>query len=182
MSGKVARSFEEKLRREHPEARIVRRSLAESPAPHLSDAAVHALGAKDQAGAAALKLSDELIGEVLGSDVIVIATPMWNFGVPSSVKAWVDHVLRAGKTFAYSEKGPVGLAAGKKAVVIVASGGVYGSGPMASFDFVTPYLQRVLNFIGIQDVRVVRVEGTAVPQLAAAALPNAQKAVEALVI
>ncbi|HVA65580.1 MAG TPA: NAD(P)H-dependent oxidoreductase [Elusimicrobiota bacterium] len=132
MSGKVARRFEEKLRREHPEARIVRRNLAEPPMPHLSDAAVHALG--------------------------------------------------AGKTFAYSEKGPVGLAAGKKAVVIVASGGVYGSGPMASFDFVTPYLQRVLNFIGIQDVQLVRVEGTAVPPLAAAALPNAQKAVEALVI
>lgn len=179
-SRRVAHTLEEKLRADHPEARIVRRDLAAEPVPHLDAGTVAAMRSK---GAdEALRLSDALIDEVLGSDLVVIATPMWNFGVPSTLKAWIDHVVRAGKTFAYSEKGPVGLAGGRKAVIIASSGGVYSSGRMQSFDFVVPYLKAVLGFIGLEVVETVRAEGLAVPALAEAGLANAQKGAQALVV
>lgn len=175
-SRKVAKTLEERLRGEHPTARIVRRDVTAAAVPHLDARTLTAMRSKDGASSGALALADELADELLASDLIVIATPMWNFGVPSSLKAWIDHVARAGKTFRYTEKGPVGLAAGKKAVLIVASGGVYSAGPMQAYDFVVPYLKAVLGFIGIQDVEVIRAEGTAIPGLAEKALEQAHKA------
>lgn len=176
LTRQVSRRLEERLRRMHPEARVVRRDLAESPLPHLGEAAITA----QRAGGAARGLSDELVEELLASDLVAISAPMWNFGIPSGLKAWIDHVVRAGKTFSYSESGPKGLAAVKKAIVITASGGVYSSGPMQSADFVEPYLRRVLGFIGIQDVQTVRAEGVAIPSLADSARAEALKAVDAL--
>jgi FMN-dependent NADH-azoreductase len=130
----------------------------------------------------ALHLSDQLTEELLSSDLLVIASPMWNFGIPSSLKAWIDHVVRAGKTFNYAGAGVEGLAKGKKAILVLASGGVFSEGPWKPWDTVEPYLRRILGFIGIDDVQTVRAEGMNIPPLAIYAVPNGEKAVEALVI
>jgi FMN-dependent NADH-azoreductase len=99
--------------------------------------------------------SDELIGELLWADVLVIASPIYNFSVPSALKAWIDQVCRAGLTFNYTENGPVGLLSGKRAILAISSGGV----PVDSaVDFATPYLRQVLNFIGISDIQTVRAD------------------------
>lgn len=99
-----------------------------------------------------LALSDRLVGELKSADVLVIGVPIYNFGVPASLKAWVDLVARARETFRYTETGPVGLLEGKKAILIIASGGVeVGSG----YDFASGYLRHLLGFIGIKDVEIV---------------------------
>ena len=102
-----------------------------------------------------LRHSDELIAELNWADVIVIAAPIYNFSVPSALKAWVDHVCRAGLTFNYTETGPVGLLSGKRAILSITSGGVPVDSPV---DFATPYLRQVLNFIGISEVQTVRAD------------------------
>ncbi|SNS18068.1 FMN-dependent NADH-azoreductase [Antarctobacter heliothermus] len=101
----------------------------------------------------ALALSDVLIDEVRAADTIVIATPIYNFGAPSSLKAWFDMIARAGITFRYTETGPVGLLDGNRVILVIASGGTEVDGPI---DFATPWLRHVLGFVGITDVQVVR--------------------------
>jgi len=113
----------------------------------------------------ALALSNELVSEVLKADEIILATPMYNFSVPAALKAWIDHVVRAGKTFRYKANGtPEGLLAGtgKKVLVIVASGGSYPEGsPMAALNYEIPYLRFTLAFMGLTDVRFIHAGGTA---------------------
>ena len=112
-------------------------------------------------------MSDALIGELVTADVIVLAVPMHNFGIPSTLKAWIDHVVRAGRTFIYSEGGPEGLLKGKRLILVLASGGVYSNGPAKQLDFQEPYLRAVLGFIGLTDIEVVRVEGVAMSAIGA---------------
>ena len=100
----------------------------------------------------ALALSDTLISEIKAADVLVIGAPVYNFGVPAALKAWIDQVCRARETFRYTENGPVGLLEGKRAIIAIASGGTEIDSPI---DFTTPYLRHVLGFIGITDVTVV---------------------------
>jgi FMN-dependent NADH-azoreductase len=100
-----------------------------------------------------LALSDTLVAELKAADTVLIAVPVWNFGVPSTLKAWIDLVARAKVTFQYTEDGPRGLLEGKRAILVVASGGTEVDGPV---DFVTPYLRHVLGFMGITDIHVVR--------------------------
>jgi FMN-dependent NADH-azoreductase len=118
----------------------------------------------------------------LESDLLVMATPTWNFGIPSALKAWIDLVVRPGRTFRYSDGGVLGLAKDKKAVLVLASGGVFTEGPWRPWDFVEPYLRQILSFIGIVDVQTVRVEGMNIPLLAANAVLKATKAVEELAL
>jgi FMN-dependent NADH-azoreductase len=109
----------------------------------------------------ALALSDELVAEFLAAQEIIIATPMYNFAVPALLKAWIDHVVRRGHTFKYGPNGPVGLAGGRKVVVLVASGGVYAAGtPMEAYNYEIPYLRHILGFIGITDLTFVQAGGT----------------------
>jgi len=109
----------------------------------------------------ALALSDELVAEVLAADEIIIGTPMYNFAIPAVLKAWIDHVVRAGKTFQYTATGVDGLASGRKVVVAVASGGVYDEASgMAAYNYEIPYLRHILGFIGISDVTFVQAGGT----------------------
>jgi FMN-dependent NADH-azoreductase len=147
---------------------------------------VKAISTRDPVEAESLKdalhLSDQLTEELLASDLLVIASPMWNFGIPSLLKAWIDHVVRAGKTFNYAGGGVEGLAKGKKAILVLASGGVFSDGPWKPWDTVEPYLRQILGFIGIDDVQTVRAEGMNMPALAIHAVPNGEKAVEALAI
>jgi FMN-dependent NADH-azoreductase len=170
----------------YPSAKLLRRDLTAQELPHLDDITLRAISTKDLAEAAALKdaarLSDALTDELLASDLLVIATPMWNFGIPSALKAWIDLVVRPGRTFQYGEQGVVGLAQGKKAIILIASGGVFTQGPWREWDFVEPYLRQILGFIGITDVEAVRIEGMNIPDLAGAAVSKANKAVAELAL
>jgi FMN-dependent NADH-azoreductase len=110
----------------------------------------------------ALAVSDSLTNDLQQADEYVFGVPMHNFSIPSTLKLWIDQIVRGGKTFSYGATGPKGLLTGKKATLLLASGGEYGKGSaMASFDFVTPYLQTVLGFIGITDVTIIAASGTA---------------------
>jgi FMN-dependent NADH-azoreductase len=144
----------------HPADQIQVRDLAAEPVPHL-DATL--LGGwmtpseqQSEAEKAALARSNQLTDELLAADVLVLAAPMYNFAIPSTLKAWLDHVLRAGVTFKYTETGPQGLLIGKRAFVLTARGGIYaGSG----LDHQEPYLRQALAFIGIHDVQFIHAEG-----------------------
>src|SRR5262245_27479476 len=149
------------LRAGYPAASFTMRDLGSKPVPHLTPDAAAALvtGQSENASqAAALALSDELIAELQGADTIVIGAPMYNFGIPSTLKAWFDHVLRAGITFRYTESGPVGLLPAKRAGVGETRGGVYSEGPGQVMDGQEPHLRTLLGFMGITDVTFVRAE------------------------
>ncbi len=180
---KLANGILDKLKQEHPDAKVVTRDLATDPFPHLEEAKIQAFLAPAEQRTPdqkeAMRHSDEAIAEVTGSDVIVVGAPLYNFGIASTLKAWVDHISRAGVTFKYTDKGPVGLIEGKKVYVALSSGGVYSEGPYASYDFVAPYLKTIFAFLGMTDVDIVRVEGTAQPALEPQAL---QKALDSVVV
>lgn len=182
----VADTLAARLTRLYPSAKLLRRDLAADQPPHLDGITLRAISTKDPAEAESLKVtarqSDQLTDELLESDLLVMATPMWNFGIPSTLKAWIDLVVRPGRTFQYSGGGVLGLAKDKKAILIVASGGVFTEGPWRPWDFVEPYLRQILGFIGIVDVQTVRVEGMNIPPLAATAVLTANKAVEELAL
>jgi len=164
-SHQAARSVVNELRARHPGVNVVVRDFAENPPPHVGRVFVGALQAQPEeltpAQVEALAYSDLLINEVVEADVIVLAVPVHNFSIPSTLKAWIDHIVRAGRTFSYTSNGPKGLVAGKRAIVVLASGGVFSHGPAKPLDFHEPYLRAVLGFIGITNVDVVRVEGMA---------------------
>jgi FMN-dependent NADH-azoreductase len=186
----ASRKLTDKLRKRlavrYPEAMIVERDLVKDKLPHLDQPTLEAISTKDPLKAELLQeaasLSNQLVDELMLSDLLVIACPMWNFGIPSSLKAWIDHVVRAGKTFNYAGAGVEGLAKGKRAILVLASGGVFSEGPWTSWDTVEPYLRQILGFIGIDDVQTVRAEGMNIPPLAIHAVPNGEKAVESLAI
>jgi FMN-dependent NADH-azoreductase len=176
----------ERLEMQYPEARVIERDLVKDQLPHLDQRTLNAISTKDPVEAESLKeaayLSDRLVDELMMSDLLVIACPMWNFGIPSSLKAWIDHIVRAGKTFNYTGAGVEGLAKRKKAILVLASGGVFSEGPWRSWDSVEPYLRQILGFIGIEDVQTVRAEGMNIPPLAIHAVLKGENAVKALVI
>jgi len=146
----------------HGDSKLVVRDLALNPVPHLTGAAIagFALDAekKNAEQAQATDLSNTLINELRAADMIVLGLPMYNFGLPSALKAWIDYVARAGETFRYSEQGPEGLLLGKKAYIFAARGGKYFG---TDADTQTAYMQTILEFFGITDVRFVYAEGLA---------------------
>lgn len=140
-----------RLRAEHPGIEGVRRDLAAQTLPHYTPVLTE--------GHPCMARNTEILDEFLGSDIVVIGAPMYNFTIPSQLKAWLDRILIAGKTFRYTGNGPVGLASGKRVIVASARGGVYSQGPTAAIDFQETYLKHVFGFIGIHDVEFVRAEG-----------------------
>lgn len=185
-SRSVAETLVARLADLYPSVPLKRRDLASEPPPPLDAVTLQVLSTKDPAEAerlkAAARLSDQLTDELLASDLLVIATPMWNFGIPSVLKAWIDLVVRPGRTFRYAGEGVLGQATGKRAILVLASGGVFSEGPWRSWDFVEPYLRQILGFIGIEDVQTVRVEGTNIPGVADSAVSKANAAVTELVL
>jgi len=160
------------------------RDLAREPIPHLDAARFGAFMAKPEdrtaEQAAVVAYSDELIGELKNADVIVLGLPMYNFGVPSMLKAYFDHVARAGVTFRYTPNGPVGLLSGKRAYVFAARGGQYAG---TSRDSQTPYVRDFLAFLGIKDVRFMHAEGLNMgPAIKQAALTGVHGEIEQLVL
>jgi|APEBP8051072266_1049373.scaffolds.fasta_scaffold00378_25 Acyl carrier protein phosphodiesterase len=131
---------------------VTYRDLDADPLAHLTNAV---LGGGD---AAAAQAGETALQQFLAADVIVLGVPRYNFGVPSTLKAWIDRVAVAGRTFKYTENGPVGLAGGKKVIVAEASGGEYAG---TAIDFVAPYLKQVFGFVGITDVEFIRAERVA---------------------
>lgn len=159
-------------------ATVVRRDLGRDPIPHLTEqtlAGVRGEPATD-AEKAARVLSDTLIAELEAADVIVIGAPMYNFGVATGLRAWFDYVLRAGKTFRYSEAGPEGLLRDKQVIIIESRGGLYSEGPAQAYDFQEPYLRHLMGFMGLTDVTFVRAEKIGYgPEVRAAAITTATK-------
>jgi FMN-dependent NADH-azoreductase len=180
-SQQVAQRLVDGLKTRHPEAGVVIRDVAKQPLPHIGEDFISAIAVmpeqRNAGQSAAIALSDVLIEELIAADTVVIAAPMYNFGLPSTLKAWIDHIVRAQRTFAYTkEAGPHGLLQGKQAILVVARGGVYSDGPAKPMDFQESYLRATLGFVGITDVRVVRVEGVARGESAAqAAIAAAQE-------
>jgi FMN-dependent NADH-azoreductase len=154
--GSVSRQLADDVIARLDPARLLHRDLS-TALPAIDEAwlAANVTPAAERTPAQAdtLALSDSLIEELRAADTIVISTPIYNFGVPSGLKAWVDMVARAGITFRYTETGPVGLLTNKRAILVVASGGTEVNSPI---DFATPWLQHVMGFLGITDVQIVR--------------------------
>jgi FMN-dependent NADH-azoreductase len=162
---------------------VVTRDLGTDPVPHLIEATVAGVRSTPETAAehAARALSDTLIDELRAADVVVIGAPMYNFSVPTSLRSWFDHVLRAGETFRYTEAGPEGLLPGKRVVVIESRGGLYSEGPAQAIDFQEPYLRHLLGFMGLTDVTFVRAEKIGYgPDARTAAIASATGELQAL--
>lgn len=172
LSRQQSAAFIAKWQAAHPADTVVTRDLTANPVPHLTEQMMGAFftpaEARNADQAHTIKTSDTLVDELIAADVVVIAAPMYNFSVPSTLKAWIDHVARVGRTFKYGANGPEGQLAGKKVYVFTASGGVYSEGPAAAYDFLTTYLSTVLGFLGMTDVTYVRAEGVAMGEEAVA--------------
>jgi FMN-dependent NADH-azoreductase len=163
-SSQLANQFVAAFRKRRPDAKIVVRDVAAADSvPHLNaerfGAFITTPEERSAAQHAVVAYSDALIDELKQADVIVIGLPMYNFGVPSQLKAYFDHIARAGVTFKYSEKGPVGLLTGKKVYVFAARGGLYAGTPM---DTQTSYVRDFLRFLGMADVEFIYAEGLAI--------------------
>jgi FMN-dependent NADH-azoreductase len=181
-SSQLATQFVQAFRQRHPDAHILRRDLATDIVPHLSAERFAAFLSKaddrTEPQRAVIEYSDALIGELRSADVIVLGLPMYNFGVPSQLKAYFDHVARAGVTFKYTAAGPAGLLTGKKAYIFAARGGLYAGTPL---DTQTGYVRDFLNFIGIEQVEFVHAEGLSISaDRKAAALAQASQQIETL--
>jgi FMN-dependent NADH-azoreductase len=160
VSARLTSEFAERLKQRDPSAAITIRDVGADPIPHLTAETVGAIrgAAATDAERHTLALSDALIAELKYADLIVIGAPMYNFGIPSTLKAWFDHVLRAGVTFRYTAAGPEGLVHGKRAIVIESRAGFYSEGSGAASDHQEPHLKTMLAFMGITDVTFVRAE------------------------
>lgn len=180
-STKVANSVTERLKAAHPTATVTLRDLAVTPHPVLDEAALGALftpaDQRTPEQAARVALDDALIAEIQAHDTIVLGVPMYNFGVPVQLKAWIDAIARAGTTFRYTATGPEGLLKGKTVYVALARGGLYRDTPN---DSQVPYLKAVLGFLGMTDVRFIYAEGLAMgPEATAKGFAQAEQDIAA---
>jgi FMN-dependent NADH-azoreductase len=157
-------AFESAWRQRNANHPVIRRDLAALPIGHISEITITGFYTPDQALDDKLReataLSDTLIGELNGAETILIATPMYNFSIPSALKAWIDQIVRINKTFSYDGTGFTGLVKAKRVVVVSAFGAAGYDDALASADFVTPYLKFLFNFLGVADVAVVTAEAT----------------------
>ncbi|WP_321347293.1 FMN-dependent NADH-azoreductase [Halopseudomonas oceani] len=166
----------------NPGSWVVTRDLGAEPVPHLDSSLLGGwmkpTDEQTDAEKDAAARSDILIDELLASDIVVIGSSMYNFGIASTLKSWFDHVLRAGRTFKYTENGPVGLTEDRKVYVVTARGGRYAG---TSIDFQEPYVRQLLGFIGIKDVEFINVEGQALgPEEAAKGRAEAEEVLAAI--
>jgi FMN-dependent NADH-azoreductase len=168
----------------HPGTTVQHLDLAAEAPAHLSQDALGfrtGQAASTEAQRQENAVSEALVSQLLASDVIVIGAPLYNFTIPSQLKAWIDRVAQAGRTFKYTDKGPIGLATGKTVIVVSTRGGVYSTTDGGrALEHQESYLQTVFGFFGITDVRIVRAEGVAMgPDAKAAALQSAEQAIRA---
>jgi FMN-dependent NADH-azoreductase len=167
VSRRLSAAVVARLRELAPHLAVVRRDLAADPLPHFAAEHLAGVGVRPEPGAAAepggLRLDARVLGEFMDADVVVVGAPMYNFGIPSQLKAWVDRLAVAGATFRYTPQGPVGLAGGKRVIIASSRGGFYGPGsPAAAAEHHESYLQATFRFFGVADVTVIRAEGVRV--------------------
>jgi FMN-dependent NADH-azoreductase len=143
-----------------PSASVTYRDVGVTPIPHLTAGTVRGVRGTpaSEEELSTRNLSDALISELRAADTIVVGAPMYNFSVPTGLRAWFDHVLRAGETFRYSDAGPEGLLPGRRAIIIESRGGLYSEGPAKVLDFQEPYLRQLFGFMGVTDVTFIRAE------------------------
>ncbi|WP_192385685.1 FMN-dependent NADH-azoreductase [Mesorhizobium silamurunense] len=184
-STRVATDLAQKLLAADPSAKLVVHDLVTKPLPHIDPD--YATGiytpaeARTQRQAEVVGVSDAVLDEVFAADTIILATGFINFNISSTLKSWIDHVARSGRTFAYGENGPKGLVTGKKVYIVLASGGIYSDGAAVQMDHAIPYLRSVLGFLGMTDVEVIRVEGVGMgADAVTAALAKATAKVDAI--
>jgi FMN-dependent NADH-azoreductase len=163
VSRQLTGRFVEAWKQEHPNGQVIERDLARTNIPPITDEFVQAMhtdpGARNTEQVLALAVSDTLIEEVLAADIIVVGVPMYNFSIPAPLKAWIDQVVRVGKTLRYGASGPEGLVKGKKVYVLTSRGGAYQPGtPTQRFDYQEPYLRHILAYIGLTDVTFIHAE------------------------
>ncbi|HEX9509557.1 MAG TPA: NAD(P)H-dependent oxidoreductase [Puia sp.] len=171
----------EKIKAANPGSTVKETNLVSTRFPHLEEAHLTSFFTPPESrtpeSIEAVRHSDEAIREIQEADILVIGAPLYNFSIHSSLKAWIDHIVRSGITFRYDANGPEGLVKGKKVYIAMASGGVYSEGPMQPYDFVLPYLKWILGFIGLTDVTVLRIEGTAIPVIQDTAVEKGLKSI-----
>ncbi len=182
LSSRLAAEVVERLRAHQPDAHVVVRDLAREPHPVLDEAALQALFTpaeqRSPAAAARVALDDALIAEIQAADVLVIASPMFNFGVTAQLKNWIDAIAKVRVTFQYTATGPVGLLTGKKVYVVATRGGIHRDLPS---DTQVPYLRQVLGFLGMTDVEVIYAEAQGMgPEASERGLAEARAQVDAL--
>jgi len=181
-STRLATDIVGRLQGSNGKSALTLRDLGKAPLPALDEAALGALftpaDQRTPAQAARVAQDNALIAELQAADVLVLGVPMYNFGVPAALKNWIDAIARAGVTFKYTDKGPVGLLTGKKVYIALARGGLYRDTPA---DTQVPYLRSVLSFLGMTDVQFVYAEGlTMGPDAEKKALAGAGQQIEAL--
>jgi FMN-dependent NADH-azoreductase len=181
---RLSHELVERLKTANPDATIVYRDLVANPLPHVDMTIRHAWTAEntgDTKLAETMSRSKALVDELKAADLVVVGSPMYNFTIPSTLKAWIDHVAIAGQTFSYTAEGPRGLLSGK-VYLVLSSGGIYSEGPFAAYDHLSTYLTAIFNFLGVLDVEVIRAEGIAYgSEQDQAAMASAAQQIQAIV-
>lgn len=153
----------QELQEEFPDSTVEVNNVVEKDYAHLTSRHIEGYQStsdtKTQEQKSVILASDNAVDQLVQSDIIVISLPVYNFQLPSALKAWIDHIVRAGRTFTYQTGFPEGLLLNKKVYLAIASNGVYSDGPMKAYDFAEPYLRFILGFIGLKDITTFRVEG-----------------------
>lgn len=180
---RLSNELVEHLKTANPDATITYRDLVANQLPHVDMTIRHAWMPENSADPKLMETmnrSKVLVDELKAADVVVIGAPMYNFTVPSTLKAWIDHVSIAGQTFSYTAEGPRGLLSGK-AYLVLSSGGIYTQGPFAANDHLSTYLEAIFRFLGIEQIEVVRAEGIAYgPEQDQAAMQSAGEKIAAI--
>jgi FMN-dependent NADH-azoreductase len=181
---KLGQTIVGKIQEKYPDNTLQELNLANIDIPHLNSQTLGKLFSPanllTEEDKGSIRFSDDFVKQLLAADIIVIGAPLYNFTIPSTLKAWIDFITRPGITFGYGEDGrPNGLVTGKKVYVAMSSGGIYSEGPGKANDFVVPYLQAFLGFLGMTDLTAFRAEGLKVPEVKETAM---KKAIESIII
>lgn len=179
---KLGKTIVEKIQDKYPDSTVEELNLVDIKIPHLNPEVLRTFFIPEdqltKEDKESVRLSDQVVKQLLAADIIVIGAPLYNFTIPSSLKAWIDHITRAGITFGYGENGPIGLVTGKKVYVAMSSGGIYSEGPGKANDFVVPYLNAFLGFLGMTALTAFRAEGLKVPGIKENAFKKAIESIQ----
>lgn len=184
-STRIATELAEKLHAKDPNGALTVRDLVAAPLPHIEPDYASGIytpaEARTARQAGLVAASDAAVDELLAADTIILATGFINFSISSTLKSWIDHISRSGRTFSYADGGPKGLVTGKKVYIVLASGGIYSEGAAIQMDHAIPYLKSVLAFNGMTDVEVIRIEGVGMgADATSAALDKARRRIDAI--
>jgi FMN-dependent NADH-azoreductase len=183
-STRLGLTIVEKLLKQYPGSKVVTNDVVEKRYEPLQDVHVVAYRLPDDQHNTeqrlALQDSNDAVAELLAADIVVVSVPVYNFAIPAALKSWVDHIVRAGKTFSYQTGKPEGLLLNKKVYLAIASNGVYSDGPLKTWDYAEPYLRFILGFIGLTDITTFRIEGSGIPGVMETAIEKGLQSVAAI--